>query len=230
MQKHIFKNHEIQIEEKSGHDLDFPSIEEVNLDEDKCSEPPIKRRKARKDGDINIIDTMNKITNEDILDFFTNDQKGFLNFLKGIFNEKPFDRRHYLLVNKGITDFGANSEIRKLQNITFLKDNGNIDTQLNDITLEIFDKIKEKFKFNTQENNFRSNYAKYAILPIGIIYFLATKFRMKFNQAEHIYITYSAPIQNMPQAQVIQGSSVAKMQKFTEEIQEEQFDEIPDFV
>ena len=236
LEKHTFSVHENtnEAENQGGHNLDFNSLDD---DSDKISNNPIKRRKTRKDVDVNEI--REQIRNEDVLDFFQNDSKNgkkLLKFLKGISSEKQFYQRHFLLMKKGVTDFGvANSEIMKLQNITFLKDDGIIDDQLNECAMKIFDQLSSRFDFDTTERNFKSNYSKYVIIPEGIIYFLMDKFKLIYKHAEQIYVTTTAVLDEAPKAPV-QTSHNQKntyaQPKFRDqhenEYSDDSYDEIPD--
>ena len=246
LEKHTFSVHENNTNEAenqgSGHNLDFNSLDD---DSDKISNNPIKRRKTRKDVDVNQI--REEIRNEDVLDFFQNDDsksKKLLKFLKGISSEKQFYQRHFLLMKKGITDFGvANSEIMKLQNITFLKDDGVIDDQLNECAMKIFDQIQinsSKFDFDTTERNFKSNYSKYVIIPEGIIYFLMDKFKLNYKIAEQIYVTTTAALDEViPKAPEKSSNNTPKityayipqpeLRDQRENESDDSYDEIPDF-
>ena len=236
LEKHTFSVHENtnEAENQGGHNLDFNSLDD---DSDKISNNPIKRRKTRKDVDVNNI--REQIQNEDVLDFFQNDSKSgkkLLKCLKRISSENQFSQRHFLLMKKGVTDFGvANSEIMKLQNITFLKDDGVIDDQLNECAMKIFDQMSSRFDFDTTERNFKSNYSKYVIIPEGIIYFLMDKFKLIYKHAEQIYVTTTAALDEAPKAPV-QTSHNQKntyaQPKFRDqhenEYSDDSYDEIPD--
>ena len=133
-----------------------------------------------------------------------------------------------------VTDFGTNSEIMKTQNITFLKDDGVIDDQLNEIGMKIFDEISYKFDFDTSENNFKSNYSKYVIIPEGIIYFLMKNFNLNYKIAEQIYVTTTAIFEeglvNSTKTHSSDDTSKIMYKSVPDEINsEDSFDEIPDF-
>ena len=54
----------------------------------------------------------------------------------------------------------------------------------------MYDSITNKSKFkNKEENNFKSNYAKYVLVPEGLIYFLMDKFKMIYKVADEIFVT-----------------------------------------
>ena len=144
-------------------------------------------------------------------------------------------------MDKEVTDFGTNSEIMKTQNITFLKDDGVIDDQLNEIGMKIFDEISSRFDFDTSESNFKSNYSKYVIIPEGIIYFLMDKFTLNYKIAEEIYVTTTAALEERPKAPV-NSTDTPKITYSTDDTpkitykfipheinSEDSFDEIPDF-
>ena len=142
-------------------------------------------------------------------------------------------QRHDLLLKEEVTNFGTNSEIMKTQNITFLKDDGVIDDQLNEIGMKIFDEISSKFDFDTSESNFKSNYSKYVIIPEGIIYFLMDKFTLNYKIAEEIYVKTTAAFEEeQPKAPVNSTDDTPKIiyESIPDEINsEDSFDEIPDF-
>ena len=154
-------------------------------------------------------------------------------------------QRHDLLLKEEVTNFGTNSEIMKTQNITFLKDDGVIDDQLNECAMKIFDQIQinsSKFDFDTTERNFKSNYSKYVIIPEGIIYFLMDKFKLNYKIAEQIYVTTTAALDEViPKAPEKSSNNTPKItyayipqpepeiRDQRENESDDSYDEIPDF-
>ena len=229
-EKHIFDVHEKSNKvQNPEYNLDFNSLDD---DSEEITYKPIKTRKTFTDVD----EIRKQIENQDILDFFQNksQSKKLLKFFKRIISGQMSSQRHDLLLKEEVTNFGTNSEIMKTQNITFLKDDGVIDDQLNEIGMKIFDEISYKFDFDTSENNFKSNYSKYVIIPEGIIYFLMKNFNLNYKIAEQIYVTTTAIFEeglvNSTKTHSSDDTSKIMYKSVPDEINsEDSFDEIPDF-
>ena len=172
------------------------------------SEPRPERIKTRRSSgrlsknDIIIepVETTNepKIVNEEVVKYFETNKrlkKYLLDILKG---KHPDLERHRLSMDVNAR-FGGHSEIQHLSNVLFLQEeeDGATDRALFRITHNLVLDAKEdvarhdSYQYDWHKY-FKENYAKYVLIPQGIIYYLKNKLKMN-DEAEEYFMQHKAP-------------------------------------
>ena len=172
------------------------------------SEPSLERIKTRRSSgrlsknDIIIepVETSNepKIVNEEVVKYFETNKRlkeYLLDILKG---KHPDLVRHRLSMDVNAR-FGGHSEIQHLSNVLFLQEeeDGATDRALFRITHNLVLDAKEDVACHDSyqydwHKYFKENYAKYVLIPQGIIYYLKNKLKMN-DEAEEYFMQHKAP-------------------------------------
>ena len=139
-----------------------------------------------------------KIVNEEVVKYFETNKrlkKYLLDILKG---KHPDLERHRLSMDVNAR-FGGHSEIQHLSNVLFLQEeeDGATDRALFRITHNLVLDAKEdvarhdSYQYDWHKY-FKENYAKYVLIPQGIIYYLKNKLKMN-DEAEEYFMQHKAP-------------------------------------
>ena len=157
-------------------------------------------RLSKNDIIIEPVETSNepKIVNEEVVKYFETNQrlkKYLLDILKG---KHPDLVRHRLSMDVNAR-FGGQSNIQHLSNVLFLQEeeDGATDAALFHITHNLVLDAKEdvahhdSYQYDWNEY-FKETYAKYVLIPEGIIYYLKNKLKMK-DEAEEYFMQHQAP-------------------------------------
>ena len=139
-----------------------------------------------------------KIVNKEVVKYFETNKrlkKYLLDILKG---KHPDLERHRLSMDVNAR-FGGHSNIQHLSNVLFLQEeeDGATDAALFRITHNLVLDAKEdvarhdSYQYDWHKY-FKENYAKYVLIPQGIIYYLRNQLKMK-DEAEEYFMRHKAP-------------------------------------
>ena len=157
-------------------------------------------RLSKNDIIIEPVETSNepKIVNEEVVKYFETNKRlkeYLLDILKG---KHPDLVRHRLSMDVNAR-FGGHSEIQHLSNVLFLQEeeDGATDRALFRITHNLVLDAKEDVAHHDSyqydwHKYFKENYAKYVLIPQGIIYYLKNKLKMN-DEAEEYFMQHKAP-------------------------------------